>query len=334
MRLVLASDLHLTDRPSDEYRWTLFSQLRDLCQDRMTTLWILGDLTESKDYHSSRLVNRIVTSLRNLRSQSKVNEIHILRGNHDGIDPDYPYFAFLNAIPWCSFHIHPKLVEDGEHRILLLPHTRDYKKDWVNLDWENAELVFAHCTVKGARSETGHTLEGIPSDFFAPCRGKLYCGDVHVPQVVGPAEYVGAPYPIRFGDTPNCRVLLIEGRKTVSVPLRNIGKPIITINSTTQEKTLPPIGRGDQVKVRIVLGEEELGKWHELRRKMQAWCESKGATLSACELQHREEGITPKMAMKVATLLSPAQAFNQYARKLEAPLRTLGKEFLDDDQIR
>ena len=331
MRLVLVSDLHLTDSPADEYRWRVFDQLRDLCQDRASTLWILGDLTQHKDYHSSRLVNRVVTSLRNLRLHSKINEIHILRGNHDGLDPGLPYFAFLNAIPWCTFHIHPEFIEQGDKGVLLLPHTRDYRRDWgPNLDWENAELVFAHCTVRGAISENGTPLDGIPSEVFSRTHGRIICGDVHVPQRVGAIEYIGAPYPVRFGDDYNGRMVYIEGRASGSVCLSNIRKPVITIDAQGQADSVE-INKGDQVKIRIILGDEDLGRWHDLRREAQQWVTKKGGVLSACELQHKStetKSGRPKIVKKVSTL-TPYQAFDHYARDLDQEIVTLGKEFLD-----
>lgn len=327
-RLLLVSDLHLTDRPQDEYRWKVFDQLSALCQDYPTTLWILGDLTETKDYHSSRLVNRVVNALRDTRRKSKINEVHILKGNHDGIDPNWPYFGFLSALPWCTFHINPTFIEHD--RILALPHTRNYEKDWANVDWENAELVFAHCTVKGAKSETGITLDGIPDSAFNNCPGERWCGDVHVPQVVGRVHYVGAPYPIRYGDAYQGRCVCIgQSRKHSSHGLQNISKPVITITPAT--KQFPKVNAGDQVKVRIELDQTSLGMWHDLRRKAQAWCKEQGAILGACELSKSKETAEgePK-ARRSAKTRTPLDFFEHYATSLDEGTKQLGREFLTE----
>ena len=55
MLTLLTSDLHLTDRPNDAYRWDFLSKW--LWGIRFDSLVILGDLTEEKDCHSSVLVN-------------------------------------------------------------------------------------------------------------------------------------------------------------------------------------------------------------------------------------------------------------------------------------
>ena len=65
--MLLISDLHFTDKVQDEYRWDVFDFVRDYynkTEDK--NLIILGDLTDSKDHHSSILVNQIVYMIRQM----------------------------------------------------------------------------------------------------------------------------------------------------------------------------------------------------------------------------------------------------------------------------
>ena len=64
MNILLLADLHLTTTSRDEYRWKLFPWLYEaIIKNTVKYLFILGDLTESKNYHSAQLVNRIVDEL-------------------------------------------------------------------------------------------------------------------------------------------------------------------------------------------------------------------------------------------------------------------------------
>ncbi|HWY34909.1 MAG TPA: hypothetical protein VNX68_09695, partial [Nitrosopumilaceae archaeon] len=61
MSILITSDLHLTDKDRDEYRWGLFPWLKQqIISYKPTTLLFLGDTTDAKDRHSAKLTNRIV----------------------------------------------------------------------------------------------------------------------------------------------------------------------------------------------------------------------------------------------------------------------------------
>src|SRR5882724_7118261 len=94
MKWLLTSDLHLSDKPRDAYRFGLFPWLaKQQKAHNVDAIFILGDLTENKDRHSAKLVNQTIESLLTLRPP-----VYILRGNHDGIDPGSPFFKFVNSI--------------------------------------------------------------------------------------------------------------------------------------------------------------------------------------------------------------------------------------------
>ena len=114
MSILIATDLHLSDRQRDRHRFGIFKWLREQQMKYQTkAVFILGDLTETKDTHNANLVNRIVDNLCSLAPP-----VFVLKGNHDYIDPSNPFFGFLDYIDgWsgsrisqmevaiCIFHI-------------------------------------------------------------------------------------------------------------------------------------------------------------------------------------------------------------------------------------
>lgn len=334
------SDLHLTDRVHDAYRWRVFEQCAELSrQHSVTELFVLGDLTEAKDYHSSRLVNKIVDSFYFLRKTSRINEIYFLKGNHDGLDPEHPYFHFLRRMPWASVFVEPTWVDKGKETLLFLPHTRDPEKDWAGLEMGDASFIFLHGTVGGAVSETGQKMEGISLDWFKGLRCTILAGDIHVPQKIGPVEYVGAPYPIRFGDVYQGRALGYIDGKRVEFPLENLRKHTLRLEGPLVQSgkaRWPGLRKGDQVTFVIVLSDSELGEWHERKKWCMDFCAAEGAVLLNVKLERKATAASTKpslAAVKAAKVRTPEETLSLYCatRKVEAPLAKLGKQLLAEE---
>ncbi len=209
MTTLITADLHLSSNPRDDYRWIFVNDTlpRLIRKHRVTKLLILGDLTEVKDNHGSRLVNRIVERMHELSRM--VNPLIILRGNHD-YKPGFPaFFSFLDRfsrILWID-----GLTEHGDN--LLLPHTHDWQRDWAPYMVDGVfrpgfRRIYAHQTFDGARVSRMRTMRGIPTSIFSDST-RVISGDVHVPQD-DKVSYVGAPYTVDFGDDYEPRVLLID----------------------------------------------------------------------------------------------------------------------------
>src|SRR5882672_7996340 len=194
MNYLITSDLHLSDRPRDSYRFGLFKWLaRQQQLNRADATFILGDITERKDNHPSTLVNRIVDELIGLKPP-----VYILKGNHDFIDPDNPYFRFLNCIDGVYFITTPTTL----HGFTMIPHCRDQTEFNAACDLIKPQTgVLIHQTLNGAKAESGARLAGLQA---TPIEAKhplgCWAGDVHRPQRHGLVTYVGAPYTVRFGD--------------------------------------------------------------------------------------------------------------------------------------
>jgi predicted phosphodiesterase len=336
MFALIVSDLHLTDRPSDEYRWKVFDQLAELSKEHgANDLYILGDITEFKDYHSSALVNRIVDTLYTLRRNSRINMIRILKGNHDGVDKDTPYFRFMRRIPWCEFYVIPTFIEEGKDTILMLPHTTTPVKDWEKIEFGNATHIFFHGTVTGAVSESGHVLTGIPIDMLKGLRSLILAGDIHVPQKVGGVvEYVGAPYHIRFGDSFEPRAVLLKGKNVLSMPLHNIRKPTLHCTGTRFDEGFSDLGKGDQVRVVIELSESELGDFHKIKQEAAKKVAATGAILSKVQMT---KVVSKKPVLKTSVKKksrTPIEELHRYCKRFAVPdhIQEVGESFLGDTE--
>ena len=288
MNTLLISDLHLTDAPRDSYRWKLFDWLIEVMpQHDVKNLFILGDITDAKDYHSARLVNRLVGALLGLYRRGGLHYIHLLRGNHDGTDPHCPYFEFLGQYPSIRYISTPFTFPLNGQDVLALPHSRDPQKDWDGVEMHNVDLILMHATVRGAVAENGQVLEGVPPSLLATARrAKIYSGDVHVPQKLGRVEYVGAPYPVRFGDSFVPRAILLEKGKARDLLPPAIRRGVITVDATQAGLAgLSAYSKGDQVKVRVRLNPSEYLDWQKIKKNVTAACTEQGVELCGLELE-------------------------------------------------
>jgi predicted phosphodiesterase len=330
MTALVVSDLHLTDRPLDAYRWRVFEQIANLSkQHEADTLLVLGDLCEMRDNHSSKLVNAVVDAFYGLRKTSRINEIFFLRGNHDGVDPEHPFFHFLRRLPWAKFFTEPTFVERLKENWLFLPHSKDPEKDWKDLDFSEVTHIFLHGTMTGAVSETGMKMEGISSVWFKGLRCTILAGDIHVPQKIGNVEYVGAPYPIRFGDTFQGRALVLKGSGVIDCPLENIR--MVTVRT---EGDLERVRKDDHVRYIIELADSEMGEWQERKKGAAAFCEARGAVLRKVQLERiataEKKGGKPTIKLKTRT---PEESLALYCRtqSVDAALTEMGQQLLKEN---
>jgi hypothetical protein len=336
------SDLHLTDRPADVYRWKVFEQCAELSTTYgFTDLYVLGDLTEAKDYHSSLLVNRIVDSFYVLRKTSRINEIYFLKGNHDGLDKDHPYFLFLRRIPWAKMFVEPTFLDKGKDTILFLPHTKTPEDDWKDLELGLASLILLHGTVTGAVSESGQKMEGIPLSLFKGLRCPILAGDIHVPQKVGAVEYVGAPYPIRFGDEYQGRALGYVNGKLGEFPLENIRKHTLRVEGVLgkQERGLAKaLHAGDHVKFIISLSDSEMGEWQQRKKWCMDFAASHQVLVGKIQLERRAGtpgtvNIKPSLAALRLKVRSPEESLALFCKtnRVELELVQLGQDLLQEE---
>lgn len=322
-KALVTADLHLNDNPRDFYRHEFMrDQLPKYIRDYQPKyLIILGDITDEKDRHRSELVNAVV---QHLLALANMCEVIILRGNHDCLDPDFPFFMFMGQYPNVTWITHPKSMKlDGLGECLFLPHTRDYTKDWKSYDFAPyradplAGYIFCHNAFEGAISESGRRMNGIPTDIF-PEEATVLSGDIHVPQKVGPVQYVGAPYTIRFGDdyTPRVRLLarrnnklcvdsqICDGPQKRTIEIKNLAK---------LDKHIEEFDEGDLLKLKVHLKSDEYPKWNEIKTSLRDWCDKHGGVL--CEISPIKQIKSIKLNRMSTVRRTDAELMQAYAKR-------------------
>lgn len=310
MTVLVVADTHFTDRAADEYRWPLFPWLKKQAQEyKVTEVVHCGDLTDAKDHHSGRLVNRLFDEIAGL---SEAVKFVLLRGNHDGIDPRTPFFRFLNNNQAVKYVIQPEIVELSIGKATFIP------SGITSFKLHEFPYAFAHATFDGSEAENGRLLPGIDPAMLKSYGGKLFSGDIHVPQRLrANIEYVGAPYHIRFGDRFQPRVLLIRDDGTTE-DLR-FPAPCKHVLSIREAADLDcDIPAGDQVKMRFYLARSEYHQWKIWQEVSREWAEERGWLVAGQELLPLDmaPGQNPVgEAVVTAAAMMPNELIEAYAKK-------------------
>ncbi len=305
MKVLITGDLHLTDREQDEYRWDVFAWLAEkILQHAVDALVIVGDLTEFKDNHSSKLVNRLVGELLGLETPT-----HILKGNHDYVDKASPFFEFMGKLHSANVKFYSEItlavlypVHDGgtRQKALFLPHTRSPKKDWASPPLGVEDFIFLHQTLQGAVGENGQPLEGVSVDLFDKSivgDAVVIAGDVHVPQRIGNVRYVGAPHPVDFGDSFQPRALLVEGfggragHRIINLKRDTLKKRILRIKGVAglvRQVNAQQLSKGDRVKLVVTLPRAEFVRWEQHKAELVTAAEGLGLVVCGVRVKGEE----------------------------------------------
>jgi predicted phosphodiesterase len=277
--ILITADLHLSERLVDKYRRDGLETVRRIGREHdVECFFILGDLTERKDQHSAWLVNTVVDEILAFR---EIAPVIILRGNHDYINEEHAFFTFLNEFEDVAFMNYPQKMNWPfmDITIEFIPHGHDMV---AQLDKAKADLVLTHGTFDGALSN-GQKLMGITRKVI---RQRTISGDVHVPQSFGELTYVGAPYPIDFGDTYEPRVLLLDpaaGKGIQSIPVPGPRKRTITLSGDKWEFEQLDVRSGDMLKLRVELNTEDYARWSELKMELIEWAADSNIDLQLIE---------------------------------------------------
>lgn len=338
MTWLITTDIHLSDRPKDAYRFKLFNWLaKKQIEHKVTATFILGDITENKDKHQSTLVNRTIDGFRMLKPP-----VYILRGNHDGNDPDWPFFRFMNGIEGLKFVIKPTKFNLLEGPVAMIPHCRTQAlfDEACQIIPAKAAGVMLHNTFEGALAETGARLAGLRASpaAFNDAAG-VWCGDVHRPQQQGAVTYVGSPYHVRFGDRFTPRVLLVSGTPD-EVADRALHFPAprkwalkindaITIASMAEEQKLLP---GDQVRLEVQLAREEVVEYTEIKRHILKACAKAEVEVYGVNMKVIGSSKQGNAEISERTLLDKADVFEAFCKKEKIPSaqREAGRAILAD----
>ena len=318
MRILITTDLHLTAAPSDAYRWELFDWLHEVIADeKIDALFILGDLADAKDRHPAKLVNKLFTSILKLAVELDGGGVHVLKGNHDYLDPKESFWKFLGVTPRCWFYTNPHSFIWEGRTFTFLPHCSYPEQEWKSMGrlFEQSDYIFMHATAKGAEVSNGSRMDdGLDPGYFNGYRCIVFSGDVHVPQ--GPQYsreqgarttggnkqgilYVGSPYRIRFGDDYDPRICILDTNDSSVAFIRSeitMWKGEIYINEAAElyEQNLE---KGDRVKVVLNSRWMQYGGLEEEKHAIRKACEDIGVELCSLnlgDLERKEPMPSPK----------------------------------------
>jgi hypothetical protein len=283
--ILITGDIHLNDLSRDVYRHDWIANILPslLRKHKAELLLILGDYTDSKDCHSSWLVNQLVDHLTAL---TEICPVICLKGNHDYVDPTIPFFEFLGKIPrltWVNSPTHAENVAGAGvlGDALFLPHTNNYQRDWPEICI--ADLYLAHQTFQGAQVGP-RKLDGIPTKIF-PDDALVISGDIHVPQEFDQIVYCGSPYTCTFGDDFEPRVLLLDPvtLKLKSIPSPGPQKRLLEVAYPNRRIERPwtdyircKANPGDIIKVRVAIEAAQAPQWSTIKDEVKRWGEERG----------------------------------------------------------
>lgn len=292
---LITSDLHFTDVPRDAYRFGIIDRLiAAAVQHRATDIFILGDITDRKDNHSGAFINTLVKHFVRLFDETKAR-IHILQGNHDYSDPANPTLGFLPMLDIDIFwhgrrgaHNLVGAAKSGES-VIMFPFCRgtdDFKSMLSRVPSANFVAAFFHQTFTGAKASSGVSMDGIPAVMVKKISAKRYfAGDIHVPQKIGDVEYVGSPYPIRFGDDFQPRFLRYDPKAdgVWDERFKTIRKRTVYIDDVADIDGAG-LKHGDQVKIRMKMSRDKFSDWKSIEADIIDAVNTAGAELYGVEI--------------------------------------------------
>lgn len=327
MTWLVTSDLHLTDRPRDAYRFDLFPWLaKQQEKHSVTATFILGDITDSKDKHPSTLVNRLVEEITGLRPP-----VYILMGNHDYVSYENPFFKFLSCVEGISFVTEPTWLED--HKVAMIPHQPDQASfdSACSIIQQSALGVFCHQCFDGALSEATNThLTGLAASLISQIapHATTLAGDIHAPQRCGPVTYVGSPYHCRFGDNFIPRVLLIKNDKEQNLYFPAPAKWSLTVRDEDDLINNEDLRPGDQVKLTVELAREEAIEWAAHKALILEACKEMQLAVYGVELKIKTT--KPRERTKAVGAKSQEEIFNAFCAHevVASNIKKVGLELL------
>jgi len=264
-----------------------------------------------------------------IKKMSKRAPVYMLGANHDTTaEVGYHFFSFLDNYENVTFISTPKSFELDGKNVLFLPHTRNPYETWKNQSYSEFDYIFIHQTLVGAVASDHYKAEkGLGSEIFGTTKAKIYAGDVHVPQVIGSVEYVGAPARLRFGDSYTPRMLLEHSKKTEIIEMTHLPlKHKLTIRTFEDIKQYD-LSAGDMVKVVVAIPELEFNSYTEIRSELTDYLQEKQVVLAGIELKRLTR---VRLKVRGQSMITQEQqtpsidVVSQYAKKEE-----LGKELVE-----
>jgi hypothetical protein len=327
---LLTADWHLTDGASEDYRWKVFNNVRNVAlAHKCDVIHICGDLTDRKDRHSALLVNNMLRGIRDLLDAGL--RVEFLLGNHDMPLSGPPFWAALNYAFGADSGFRVITQPERSGNIISLPFAPDPIEAWKSADFRPEFTVLMHQPVDGAVAANGHPVAGLDTSIF-PRGVKVYSGDIHLPQVIGPVTYIGAPHHVSFGDEHPCRFLLLDARSTVTeVLLPAIRKAVVSIASAADLDSAG-LSDGDQARIRATIPLSRVEQWPVEEEAIRAWASEHNVTIASIDVEVSTIRRRGAAAQGDALSKTPSDVLCAFAASegIEGPVLDAGLSLLEE----
>lgn len=342
MNILLTADLHLTDNPTEGYRWDIFGVLeKEAVKHNVGLIGILGDTLDRKDRHSGKLVNKFVRSLVDLQNKTQADIID-LAGNHDAPLKGVFFWEFLNDYPRISYITQPRPFCYSSKKIWLLPFSPNPEVEWKDLKLEDGSAIFMHQPVEGALVDERRKLDKAPPIPPLPDI-PIFSGDIHHQQTLilnhknrpNSITYIGVPHPVHFNETWKNRILLIENddfKNFKEIWVRGVRRAIVEIKDSSELEELD-YKDGDQVRIRYQLSGENLTNWASEEEKIRQWAQTRGVHLASVDATIIGEGLkTTSQEAEQLEIMPPEQVVEKFCKdeKLSDEIQNMGIQLLKE----
>jgi DNA repair exonuclease SbcCD nuclease subunit len=241
-------------------------------------IFLLGDVFELKDRIPARIMILFAEAVAKYPCP-----LTILRGNHDFAEDEYAPIRLLEregkidfiSNPWVDFS-----KTSTSNGIAFLPYFRKWNQfveEWKRLHFlieghsEPTKLFLFHNTVPGSKFANNRKAEG---EFDLPTikNVRYLAGDIHLPQKVGPIQYLGSPYQVDFGEEGQDKFVYLyktEGDILTPVELKYpkfISVDVSTINDIEQKDI-----EGNYVRMIGEVLKEKKEQVEECKKILESW---------------------------------------------------------------
>jgi len=246
MRIAHTADIHIRSLSRhDEYREVLGAFVRDCAAQRVDHIFVGGDIFHTK---CSGISPEYIDFLSWwLTEMSKVAEVHLILGNHDGnlvnLSRQDAVSPIVDALSNPRVHLYKKSgVYNFSPGFNFCIFSVFDEEGWKNIEPqpESINIAAYHGPVRGSSTETGWDVEeGLTADYFEKY-DFCFLGDIHKPQFLGYKNqkpwiaYPGTPVQQNYAEQIEHGYLLwdIQKKDDWSVVTRLLPnpKPFVTID--------------------------------------------------------------------------------------------------------
>ena len=166
-------------------------------------LCILGDIFDNRTSINIKVMNTVIEMFQTLGS---ILPVHILVGNHDMWamnNTEICSTASIRHIPGINLYTQPTQVIFGESKVLMCPWISQKNTENEILKSSNADYLFTHSDLKGARTQLYptrlHNRNILDIDDFKSFK-RVFSGHIHINQTIKNFTFIGSPYHLDRND--------------------------------------------------------------------------------------------------------------------------------------